>query len=301
MNPIEAVTHPDPYPYYARLVAESPFHRDPELGFWVATSAEAVTAVLTHPSARVRPAGEPLPIFRGFARMNDGEAHRALRPPVEAMLDALHLARVRDTVDRFVTPIDVNELAFTLPTRVLASLFGVEDDVTEDVRALVQSVFRGVPAPSAAERLLARFDVAQIGVMVQAYDATAGLILATLLAMARHGDTDVEDVLRFDSPVQNTRRFIAERCVIHGETLEPGDVVLVVVGAANHDPRANGEIFTFGIGAHACPGKTIAVTIARAAIARLLANGFDPSRIDPHPAYRPAPNVRIPILSVARR
>jgi hypothetical protein len=36
-DPIAAVTHPDPYPYYARLVAESPLYRDDALGLWVAT------------------------------------------------------------------------------------------------------------------------------------------------------------------------------------------------------------------------------------------------------------------------
>jgi hypothetical protein len=27
-NPVAAVTHPDPYPYYAELVAQRPIHRD---------------------------------------------------------------------------------------------------------------------------------------------------------------------------------------------------------------------------------------------------------------------------------
>lgn len=60
-DPIAAATHPDPYPYYARLVAERPFHRDPVLGLWVASSAAAVTAVLTNPACRVRPRAEPIP------------------------------------------------------------------------------------------------------------------------------------------------------------------------------------------------------------------------------------------------
>ena len=46
-DPIAAVTHHDPYPYYAHLVSERAFHRDDSLGLWVATSAQAVTAVLT--------------------------------------------------------------------------------------------------------------------------------------------------------------------------------------------------------------------------------------------------------------
>jgi hypothetical protein len=39
-NPIAAVTHPDPYPYYAKLLAEKPFYYDLELEMWVASGAE---------------------------------------------------------------------------------------------------------------------------------------------------------------------------------------------------------------------------------------------------------------------
>ena len=42
-DPIAAVTHPDPYPYYADLVARTPVYCDDTLGLWVAASAEAVT------------------------------------------------------------------------------------------------------------------------------------------------------------------------------------------------------------------------------------------------------------------
>ncbi|MFL6235910.1 MAG: cytochrome P450, partial [Thermoanaerobaculia bacterium] len=38
-DPIAAVTHRDPYPYYARLVAERPVYHDGPLGLWVASSA----------------------------------------------------------------------------------------------------------------------------------------------------------------------------------------------------------------------------------------------------------------------
>src|SRR6266567_128919 len=60
-NPIAAVTHPDPYPCYADLVATTPLYRDDTLGLWVATSAEVVLAVLTSDLCRVRPAAEPVP------------------------------------------------------------------------------------------------------------------------------------------------------------------------------------------------------------------------------------------------
>src|ERR1700719_3804800 len=60
-DPIAAVTHPDPYPYYADLVAYKPIYHDETLGLWVASSANAVSAVLASEICRVRPLAEPVP------------------------------------------------------------------------------------------------------------------------------------------------------------------------------------------------------------------------------------------------
>ena len=46
-DPIAAVTHPDPYAYYATLIKDKPLYHDQALGLWVASSAETVTSVLT--------------------------------------------------------------------------------------------------------------------------------------------------------------------------------------------------------------------------------------------------------------
>lgn len=160
-----------------------------------------------------------------------------------------------------------------------------------------------------------------IGFLIQAREATAGLILTTLLTLARLPDLlelieqtpdmlghVVEEVVRYDPPVQNTRRFVAEPVEIDGQPLLPGESVLVVLAAANRDPRANPDpdrfdamrrerrIFTFGVGPHACPGQRLATTTASAAVARLLENGLALDRLDRNPAYRPSANVRIPLL-----
>ena len=37
-DPIVAVVHPDPYPYYARLRRERPLYLDSGLGLWVAAT-----------------------------------------------------------------------------------------------------------------------------------------------------------------------------------------------------------------------------------------------------------------------
>ena len=43
---LEAASHPDPYPYYAALLAYRPFYREHRLGLWIALGASAVTEIL---------------------------------------------------------------------------------------------------------------------------------------------------------------------------------------------------------------------------------------------------------------
>jgi cytochrome P450 len=382
-HPLAAVTHPDPYPYYARL-AEMDLYRDETLGLWIAASAEAVSAVLTHPASRVRPSAEPIPVallgspaaevFGRLVRMTDGARHAALKPAVTATLDGAAMQGLGAAADRWAARLAagldadgdasrLTEFAFALPAHVLGSGLGLSDDGVAAVVPLVEDLVRcvfpggtpeqiergrrsagllweriaaaldaqsGTTAPSLLRSLAAHPGVEDdragavanaIGFLAQAYDATAALIATTLLTLARQarpGGTPaaaldalpafIDEVARFDSPVQNTRRFLAEPAAIAGRDLRAGDAVLVLLAAANRDPRANPDpnvfdptrpaprIFTFGVGPHACPGRLVATSITRAAVARLLLNGVDPARLDVGPAYRPSPNCRMPLL-----
>jgi cytochrome P450 len=382
-DPIAAATHPDPYPYYARLVAGRPLPRNERLGLRVASSAEAVAGVLTHPLARVRPASEPVPralvssgagdIFGRLVRMNDGARHGRTRPAVQNALEAFDSGRIERDADRLALalrgPSDALEggpgldtFAFALPLSVIGSLLGFPDgelaDLARDAGRLTCAMSSSAAESEVADgrtsatRLLERFDLSldrrpapatllgsfeengrrrgldreeivanSVGFLTQARDATAGLLSASLLALARHPDllplvksrpealsALVEEVLRFDSPVQNTRRFFPESATVVGETVDAGDAVLVLLAAANRDPKANPDpdrfdlarvssrTFTFGLGAHACPGKTFATTIALCGVRALLAGGLDPARLGPSPDYEPSPNCRIPRL-----
>jgi cytochrome P450 len=320
-DPIAAVTHPDPYPYYGHLVAEAPFERDERLGLWVAASAEAVDAVLTSPVCRVRPPAEPVPkallgssaaeIFRHLVRMNDGPGQQALKGKVMGMLGSMDASGPsREWARRL--PAEPAEIAFHLPAYVLGSLLGVADlprlaSLIDDFApalapgSLAEQVERG---REAAGHLLDMFhgdeDAAitanRIGFLFQAYDSTAGLIGNTLLALAAHPEANVHEtllnVLRYDPPVQNTRRFVAEDGIVAGRGLKEGDVVLVLLAAANRDPE--GKLFTFGAGPHACPGETLAITIAQAGIEALLRAGVDLKGLAENVTYRPSANCRIP-------
>jgi len=94
----------------------------------------------------------------------------------------------------------------------------------------------------------------------------------------------VEEVLRFDSPVQLTSRIVDEKDVrLGGVELPVGAEVMLLLGAANHDPRRYADPGTFdplrpdvqplsfGAGVHFCLGSALARLEAATAFPRLLA------------------------------
>jgi cytochrome P450 len=150
-----------------------------------------------------------------------------------------------------------------------------------------------------AQALLANL----VGLLSQTYEATAGLLGNSVLALLRQPDAQgsgaldaaalVQAVSRLDPAVQNTRRFVARGCTIGGVRLEAGQAILVLLAAASGDPAGAGQAYGFGHGPHACPGHALACAIATGALEALLEQ--------PLPAglawrYRPSVNARIPVL-----
>ena len=58
----------------------------------------------------------------------------------------------------------------------------------------------------------------------------------------------VEEIVRFDSPVQFVHRNVLEDLAIEGQHLAAGDVVMVLLAAANRDPGRFGDPDRFDIG-----------------------------------------------------
>jgi cytochrome P450 len=359
-DPIAAVTHPDPYPFYAELLAQRPLYRDDALGLWVAASAEAVAAVLASDLCRVRPPAEPVPralvgspageIFRHLVRMTDGPGHAPCKHAVAATLGSFGetetAAASRKWARRLAGEIRPDSskglvgFHFRLPVYTVASLLGVPLEElppvfswTSDLVAAfapastAEQIERGQAAAVSLRELFGSLgpgdgDVIvanRIGLLVQSHDATAGLIGNTLVALGRNRDLRervaadpdllpavLQEVLRHDPPVQNTRRFVARDGDVAGQRMREGDAVLVLLAAANRDPAANPSperfdpcreerrIFTFGAGIHACPGDALAVAIALAGVERLLLAGLDLERFAAAVTYRPSANARIP-------
>lgn len=108
----------------------------------------------------------------------------------------------------------------------------------------------------------------------------------------------VEEVLRFDSPVQMTSRTTTCDVVLAGHHLAPHETVALLLGGANRDPavftdpgtfditRANAkEHLSFSSGIHACLGASLARMEAAIAL-RALFERFPALQLDGTPAPR---------------
>lgn len=93
----------------------------------------------------------------------------------------------------------------------------------------------------------------------------------------------VEELLRYDSPVQMTMRFCYQDTALGSHTIKRGDVVITVLGAANRDPaqypepgrldlrRENAHThLSFGQGIHYCLGASLARLEGALAVSALL-------------------------------
>jgi cytochrome P450 len=115
----------------------------------------------------------------------------------------------------------------------------------------------------------------------------------------------VEEILRYDGPVQMTQRFVMEDTQLGDHTLKRGDIVFLLLGAANRDPavfpspatldvrRANAHsAVAFGAGIHYCLGAPLARLEGEIAFGALLRRFPDLALADEPLTWRPHPVLR---------
>jgi cytochrome P450 len=155
--------------------------------------------------------------------------------------------------------------------------------------------------------------------LIAGHETTANLIGNGMLALLRHPDqlarlrtaddpeldrSAVEELMRFDGPIQMVERITLEPVVIGGRDIPAGRIVVCLTAAANRDPsafadpnrldlgRAPNPHVGFGGGAHFCLGAALARLEGRVAIGTLARRFPNLRLLDPKPDWRPSFTIR---------
>jgi cytochrome P450 len=213
------------------------------------------------------------------------------------------LGRITEDIDRAVRVIDSFEAYLMDLARQRRAAPG--DDL---VSALVTAQDSGV-------RLTDDELLSTCFVLITAGDeTTANLVGNGTLALLRHRDqlarlradptlirSAVDELARYDTPSQTILRVVAHEVAIDDHTLSPGELVYLVLGAANRDPdrfadpdrldlsRPDNRHLSFGNGPHFCLGAPLARLQAELAIGTLVRR-FPELRLDTESLdWRPNP------------
>ncbi|WP_240638986.1 cytochrome P450 [Micromonospora ureilytica] len=312
---------------------------EPERGWSVTRNADLRTA-LTDPAFQVPavdtgPPGTLAWLRATVSRFSPPRRHAERRAVAVAALAPLNPDDLRQdaarltmaVLDRSGDRVDVmRELARPVPLRALADRLGFADPAAAGTAvAVVAAAYHPGVDPAVTSRadravaaLLAHAPQGQpvvranlIGLLVQACDATAGLIgaaahhllsPATARVLTTAGTADLlAEVLRLDPPVRATRRVTVDGVRLGGRDLPAGSPVLLRFDAANRDPQAFTEpatfqpgrsgagMVTFGTGERGCPGDRHALALATGVLDVLrerCRRGRNPLRHEPHPTLR---------------
>jgi cytochrome P450 len=114
----------------------------------------------------------------------------------------------------------------------------------------------------------------------------------------------VEEILRFESPVQLDARYVQVPVDLDGNRIAAGDTVITFLGAANRDPahfsepdrfdihRPDNQPLSFGFGIHHCLGAQLARAEGQEVFSALTSRFPNIDLLEDEPAWRPGITLR---------
>src|SRR5918996_1105814 len=317
-NPFLPEFHADPYPFYRQLREQDPVHQTP-MGFWVLTRYDDCVAVLRDARFGREEFQQMLSAVYGgedsdrlprSMLFRDPPDHTRLRALVSKAFTPRVVEQMRDHIQEIVDRLldralgqggmDVMEdLAYPLPVTVICEMLGVPVDDHASIRGWSADIARSLDAiglPSdqgivdrgrVARRALADYFRALVPERRARPQADPSLV-----------PNAIEELLRYDSPVQRTARMTTTDVAIDGRPIAKGTMVVTALGAANRDPaqfpdpdrldvsRRDVRHISFGYGIHFCLGAPLARVEGQIALGTLLRRAPGLALAEPSPEWR---------------
>jgi len=235
------------------------------------------------------------------------EDHRTFRGWSSRLIDALPAFGQEGATE------DVAALVETLAGYLREQIARRRDDPRDDLlSALIEA--RDAQDALSEEELVAT----ALLLLLAGHETTTNLIGNGLLALLRHPEqldwlradpagrvaNAVEELLRFDSPVQGTVRVAMEDVEIGGQAIAKGALVVCGIGAANRDPAVHPDPdrldlardpirhLSFGFGTHFCLGASLARLEGRAVFRALAERAASVEATSEKLEYRANPVLR---------
>src|SRR5258708_944984 len=216
----------DPYGFYTTMLTRSPLFRDKDSGAWIIYDYAHCKQLLHDEKAQI-----PEQAPKDLELMN-----------VYSLRLIRNLVRLRNPSDHVLARLVTLKL---FETKVSVSITGILEQLLPS-RKQPANQFITVDQNRIPVICVSNL----VGLFIQSYDAGRGILGNSLLQLSLQGDLSklqagnrdyiaaaVLETLRYDPPVHNPRRILTEDIFIDHTKLEKGQLVVLMLAAANRDAR----------------------------------------------------------------